>query len=98
MASRVGQGQLLEQVCSQQAGVYFNEVRANGCSKYVPRSVQIDLEAGVCNRVCRSDQHLYALILISHQLRNGPLGSLYRPDTFLTGEVGAGNNWAKGCK
>jgi len=48
--------------------------------KYVPRSVQIDLEAGVCDR-----------------LRSGPTGALFKPDTFITGDGGAGNNWAKGC-
>ncbi|KAF8333517.1 beta-tubulin [Cantharellus anzutake] len=62
------------------AGVYFNEVGGRGSSpKYVPRSVQLDLEAGVCNH-----------------LRSGPLGHLFRPDTFIHGESGAGNNWAKG--
>ncbi|KAG6853312.1 Tubulin beta-2 chain [Blastosporella zonata] len=61
------------------AGVYFAEVDSTKGNKYVPRSVQIDLEAGVCNRI-----------------RGGPLGSLFRPDTFIHGESGAGNNWAKG--
>ncbi|GLB44875.1 putative tubulin is the major constituent of microtubules [Lyophyllum shimeji] len=61
------------------AGVYFNEVQSSHANKYVPRSVQIDLEAGVCNH-----------------LRSGPLGDLFRPDTYITGESGAGNNWAKG--
>ncbi|KAK7032757.1 tubulin beta chain [Favolaschia claudopus] len=62
----------------QRVGVYFNEV--NGSQpRYVPRSLQIDLEAGVCDRV-----------------RNGPMGGLFSPDTFLHGESGAGNNWAKG--
>ena len=32
------------------------------------------------------------------QIRSGSLGQLFRPDTFVTGETGAGNNWAKGCK
>ncbi|EIN04019.1 beta-tubulin 2 [Punctularia strigosozonata HHB-11173 SS5] len=63
------------------ADVYFSEINnQDGRPKYVPRSVQIDLEAGVCNRI-----------------RSGPTGALFRPDTFLTGESGAGNNWAKGC-
>ncbi|KDQ59256.1 hypothetical protein JAAARDRAFT_33979 [Jaapia argillacea MUCL 33604] len=63
-------------------GVYFNEIEQPGSpTKYVPRSVQIDLEAGVCNRI-----------------RGGPLGHLFRPDTYLTGESGAGNNWAKGSE
>ncbi|KAG6337105.1 hypothetical protein ID866_1979 [Astraeus odoratus] len=65
----------------ERAGVYFTQVDSNGPTKYVPRSVQIDLEAGVCNHI-----------------RAGSLGKLFRPDTFFTGESGAGNNWAKGCK
>ena len=36
-----------------QVGVYFTEVEnAGGKTKYVPRSVQVDLESGVCDRVC----------------------------------------------
>lgn len=63
----------------ERVGTYFTEVESSTGSKYVPRSVQIDLEAGVTNRI-----------------RSGPLGQLFRPDTYLTGDVGAGNNWAKG--
>jgi tubulin beta len=63
-----------------QVETYFSEVESGSVSKYVPRSVQIDLEAGVCDR-----------------LRSGPTGALFKPDTFITGEGGAGNNWAKGC-
>jgi len=61
--------------------VYFDQVEARGESeiKYVPRSIQVDLEPGVLNR-----------------LRSGPLGHLFRPDTYVHGETGAGNNWAKG--
>uniref|UniRef100_A0A9J2PK57 Tubulin beta chain n=1 Tax=Ascaris lumbricoides TaxID=6252 RepID=A0A9J2PK57_ASCLU len=29
-------------------------------------------------------------------IRLGPLGSLFRPDNFVFGQSGAGNNWAKG--
>lgn len=29
---------------------------------------------------------------------SGELGGLFRPSTFVTGEGGAGNNWAKGCE
>ena len=29
-------------------------------------------------------------------LRSGPLGGLFRPDNFVFGQNGAGNNWAKG--
>ena len=31
-------------------------------------------------------------------VRSGPLGSLFRPDNFVFGQSGAGNNWAKGRK
>ncbi|CAA7267545.1 unnamed protein product [Cyclocybe aegerita] len=65
----------------QRAGTYFTEVTGTSgtATRFVPRSVQVDLEAGVCNK-----------------LRSGVLGSLFRPDTYLTSESGAGNNWAKG--
>jgi len=29
-------------------------------------------------------------------VRSGPFGQLYRPDNFVFGQTGAGNNWAKG--
>jgi len=29
-------------------------------------------------------------------IRSGPLGKLFRPDNFVFGQSGAGNNWAKG--
>jgi len=61
--------------------VYFTKIEGDSTRKarYVPRSIQIDLESGVCNR-----------------LRSGPLGGLFRPDTFISGENGAGNNFGKG--
>ncbi|KAI0806136.1 beta-tubulin 2 [Irpex lacteus] len=59
---------------------YFTEIDLPGESKkYVPRSIQVDLEEGVTNRI-----------------RSGKIGQLFRPDTFVTGNSGAGNNWAKG--
>lgn len=30
------------------------------------------------------------------QVKSGPLGQLFKPDTFITGQSGAGNNWGKG--
>ena len=29
-------------------------------------------------------------------VRNGPFGQIFRPDNFVFGQSGAGNNWAKG--
>lgn len=64
----------------ERLNVYFTEVDTPGSKmKYVPRSMQVDLEPGVCNRI-----------------RSGSLGKLFRPDTFVCGNAGAGNNWAKG--
>ena len=30
-------------------------------------------------------------------VRSGPYGALFRPDNFVFGQSGAGNNWAKVC-
>lgn len=29
-------------------------------------------------------------------VRSGPYGQIFRPDNFIFGQTGAGNNWAKG--
>lgn len=29
-------------------------------------------------------------------IRSGPVGNLFRPDNYVFGTTGAGNNWAKG--
>ena len=29
-------------------------------------------------------------------VRSGPYGAIFRPDNFVFGQSGAGNNWAKG--
>jgi tubulin beta len=29
-------------------------------------------------------------------VRSGPYGQIFRPDNFVFGQTGAGNNWAKG--
>jgi len=65
----------------ERTSVYFDQVEARGESaiKYVPRSIQVDLEPGVLNRI-----------------QGGKLGQLFRPDTYVHGQTGAGNNWAKG--
>lgn len=79
--------------------MYFQEIdnQTDGKPRFVPRSVQIDLESGVTNRVCRIYAQMYRLLAYP-QIQSGPTGGLFRPDTFITGNVGAGNNWAKGCE
>ncbi|CAL1716088.1 unnamed protein product [Somion occarium] len=47
----------------------------------------------------RNTSHeVFRLILrrVYATIRGGKIGSLFRPDTFITGNSGAGNNWAKG--
>lgn len=77
--------------------MYFDEIENAGeATKYVPRSIQVDLEACVCNHV--SSFLYFALVAIytsTGQIRGGKIGTLFRPDTFMTGNTGAGNNWAK---
>lgn len=34
-----------------QVGTYFTEVESSGQHRYVPRSIQVDLEVGVLDRV-----------------------------------------------
>ncbi|KAF9055203.1 beta-tubulin 2 tubb2 [Hymenopellis radicata] len=65
-------------VQTQRAHVYFTEIEGPTV-RYVPRSIQVDLEAGVVDK-----------------FRSSKLGKLFKPDTYITGEPGAGNNWAKG--
>jgi len=48
--------------------------------RFVPRSVLIDLEPGVLNAV----------------QSNNEMGKLFNPDSFISSQNGAGNNWAKG--
>ncbi len=31
-----------------------------------------------------------------NSIRSGPFGGIFRPDNFVFGQSGAGNNWAKG--
>ena len=47
-----------------QVEVFFTEVEISGlANKYVPRSVQVDLEEGVCNRVSTFPQTVCVLSL-----------------------------------
>jgi hypothetical protein len=48
---------------TSKVGVYFNEVNSGTESKYIPRSIQVDLEAGVCNRVSFSPAGLFNFTL-----------------------------------
>lgn len=80
--------------------MFFSEVDLPGSEvKYVPRSVQIDLESGVCDRVRVNLYHYISPAnIVCTKIRASNIGGLFRPDTFFTGDTGAGNNWAKGCQ
>ncbi|BFU24241.1 tubulin family protein [Entamoeba histolytica HM-1:IMSS-B] len=69
----VFQGNKLQQ---QRLNVYFNE---SSTKRYVPRSVNVDLEPGTLDAV-----------------KVGKVGHLFKPDSFIFGNGGAGNNWGKG--
>ena len=60
----------------ERINVYFNETST---TKYVPRSIMVDLEPGTMDAV-----------------KSSQFGSLFRPENFVFGQNGAGNNWAKG--
>ena len=65
----------------------------------MPRAVLVDLEPGTMDSV-RSGQLFSSLAslfpLNPSTLRSGPYGQIFRPDNFVFGQSGAGNNWAKG--
>lgn len=58
-------------------GVFFEPSGQEG--KYVPRSINVDLEPGTLDH-----------------MKSGPCGNLFRPDNFVAGSTGAGNNFSKG--
>ncbi len=59
--------------------ILIGNTKTDGCFKYVPRAVLLDLEPGTMDSI-----------------KSGPYGALFRPDNFVFGQSGAGNNWAKG--
>jgi tubulin beta len=94
--------------CGNQIGAKFWEVisdehgiGSNGTYEGKNPNVQLDKinvyfnEAGVGKYVPRS-------VLVDLEpgtmdaIRSGPCGQLFRPDNFVFGQSGAGNNWAKG--
>jgi len=60
----------------ERLNVYFQEAQKG---RYVPRSVNVDLESGTMDA-----------------LKSSKYGGTFHPDSFVFGQNGAGNNWAKG--
>lgn len=93
--------------CGNQIGAKFWEVIADehgidGRGNYVGDNV-IQLER--INVFFRESQHgrwVPRAVLMDLEpgtmdsVRAGPFGALFRPDNFVFGQTGAGNNWAKG--
>ncbi|KAG5457835.1 MAG: Tubulin/FtsZ, GTPase domain-containing protein, partial [Olpidium bornovanus] len=80
--------------------VYFSEAQGG---KYVPRTVLVDLEP--VPRVSRKFWRTDAFYRLWEKrtfpgtmdaIKSSPYGNLFRPDNFVFGQNGAGNNWAKG--
>ncbi|ORY87407.1 Tubulin/FtsZ, GTPase domain-containing protein [Leucosporidium creatinivorum] len=72
-------GQLLPTAIAEQTdrlNVFFSEGSAG---KYVPRSINVDLEPSTGDAI-----------------KGSKLGHLFRPNNFVFGQSGAGNNFAKG--
>lgn len=81
----------------ERINVYYNE--ASG-GKYVPRAVLVDLEPGTMDSV-RSGPYGQVmkwprLLDESRTLILLSIFQIFRPDNFVFGQSGAGNNWAKG--
>ena len=79
----------------ERMNVYFNEVfheseKGSGCSKRTNHSK------------ASSNKYVPRAVLVDLEpgtmdaVRAGPFGQLFRPDNFVFGQAGAGNNWAKG--
>jgi tubulin beta len=81
----------------ERINVYYNEGQGG---RYVPRAVLMDLEPGTMDSVREREGGDAAppplTPFFPPQLRAGPFGQIFRPDNFIFGQSGAGNNWAKG--
>ncbi len=73
--------------------VYFNEVL---CDFLVVNRIRLTIDQA------SSDKYVPRAVLVDLEpgtmdaVRAGPFGQLFRPDNFVFGQSGAGNNWAKG--
>ena len=50
----------------------------------------------MCNRTEPTQRHCLQEPGTMDSVRSGPYGQIFRPDNFVFGQTGAGNNWAKG--
>jgi len=93
--------------CGNQIGSKFWEVISeehgiDRSGKYIGNNQnQLD-KINVYYNESSTNQYVPRAVLIDLEpgtmdtLKNGPLGNLFRPDNYVFGQSGAGNNWAKG--
>ncbi|GLH06767.1 Tubulin beta chain [Gryllus bimaculatus] len=64
--------------------------------------IRLDLRINVYYNVGSKGMYVPRAVLVDLEpgtmdaVRTGPIGRLFRPDNFVFGQSGAGNNWAKG--
>ncbi|KAK5002611.1 Tubulin beta chain (Beta tubulin), partial [Elasticomyces elasticus] len=79
----------------ERMNVYFNEVG-------VPPRYCHTLHAANSVSKASGNKYVPRAVLVDLEpgtmdaVRAGPFGQLFRPDNFVFGQSGAGNNWAKG--
>ncbi|XP_064646884.1 tubulin beta chain-like [Lineus longissimus] len=93
--------------CGNQIGAKFLEVISDEhgidpTGKYVGDNDQQLERINVYYNEAQGGNYVPRCVLVDLEpgcldtVRSGPLGRMYRPDNFVFGQNGAGNNWAKG--
>lgn len=70
--------QVLEGASADQVAGLHTFFSETGEGRYVPRSINVDLEPSTADHV-----------------RSSNIGRLFKPDSVISSQSGAGNNWAK---
>jgi tubulin beta len=82
---------------TERLDVFFSESGTQG--KWVPRSLQVILSFRRQNRNAIDWGFLHKVDLepaTMEHIKGSSIAELFRPDSFIHGESGAGNNFAKG--
>ncbi|KAK0533186.1 Tubulin beta chain (Beta tubulin) [Tilletia horrida] len=93
--------------CGNQVGTKFWEVLSDehgldAQGKYVGNNALQLERINVYYNEAEGQKYVPRAVLVDLEpgtmdsIRSGPLGPLFKPDNFLHGQSGAGNNWAKG--
>jgi len=94
--------------CGNQIGSKFwdhisTEHSINADGQYVGTNQKLELEhVGVYFNEASNGRYVPRSVLVDLEpgaldaIRSGPVGHMFRPDNFICGQSGAGNNWAKG--